>query len=134
MLDLSTLAKALASLERAINRTREAADDEELRDAVIQRFEYTYELSWKMLRQQLEQIHPSPSEITQASFKEFTRIGAEYQLIQHVEAWFEYRRMRNITAHTYDEEKAGEVYKTAVAFFKDAQDLLKKLEERNVAP
>jgi len=53
-LDLSPLQKALASFQVAIERTeREASDetiDDMLRDSVIQRFEYTYELCWKMLK------------------------------------------------------------------------------------
>lgn len=44
-LDFSPLQKAINSLERAIVRTKANPSDEELRDAVIQRFEYTYELS-----------------------------------------------------------------------------------------
>jgi hypothetical protein len=49
-LDLSSWKKALNSLERAIARSTASPADEELRDAVIQRFEYCYELSWKMLK------------------------------------------------------------------------------------
>ena len=50
LLDLSSLRDALASLNRALTRWQVAgSQDEELRDACIQRFEYTFELSWKML-------------------------------------------------------------------------------------
>ncbi len=45
-LDLSSLQNALASLRRALTRWQAAGEqDEELRDACIQRFEYTFELS-----------------------------------------------------------------------------------------
>jgi hypothetical protein len=41
-LDLTSAHKALASLERAIVRSKKTPEDEELRDAVIQRFEFTF--------------------------------------------------------------------------------------------
>ena len=49
-LDFSSLKKAVKSLGKAIARTQKAPSDEELRDAVIQRFEYTYELACKMMK------------------------------------------------------------------------------------
>ncbi|OUD13329.1 nucleotidyltransferase substrate binding protein [Thioflexithrix psekupsensis] len=59
------------------------------------------------------------------------RAAAERDLISDPEAWFEYRRQRNITAHTYDETKAIQVYKTAVLFIDDAKQLLQNLQQRN---
>jgi nucleotidyltransferase substrate binding protein (TIGR01987 family) len=56
LLDLSSFDEALASLDRAAIRAQAAPADEDLRDAVIQRFEYTYELAWKMLKRHLEQV------------------------------------------------------------------------------
>jgi hypothetical protein len=50
MLDISSLKKAVASLDAALSRDK----DEFIRDSVIQRFEYTYELSWKFLARHLE--------------------------------------------------------------------------------
>ncbi len=44
-LDLSALEKALASLARALLRSHGVPADEELRDACIQRFEYSFELA-----------------------------------------------------------------------------------------
>ena len=53
-LDLTSLRNALSSLERGLVRYRPAQQDEELRDACIQRFEYCFELSWKMVKRRLE--------------------------------------------------------------------------------
>ena len=39
--------------------------------------------------------------------------------------------MRNITSHTYDHEKAQQVYEDTKLFIKDAVSLLKTLEGRN---
>lgn len=129
-LDFSALTKALTSLERAVTRAAGAVGDEELRDAVIQRFEYSYELCWKMLKRQLESEAPNPAEIDTFSFKQLIREGAEKQLLTHPEQWFAYREQHNITSHTYDQKKAQSVYETAQQFLPDAQQLLAKLSER----
>ncbi len=117
-------------MERAVNRSQRTLDDEELRDAVILRFEYTYELCWKMLKRQLEEESPHPSAVDALSFRDLLREGAEKGMIRCVEDWFIYREQRNITAHTYDENKAISVYNTALNFLPDARDLLNELEKR----
>jgi len=131
MLDLSSLEKALTSLEYAIERSQKVPKDEEVRDSVIQRFEYSYELSWKMLKRQLEIDSQTPASIDAMGFKEVIREGAERSLIDNPEAWFEYRRKRNITSHVYNERKAISVYETALVFLQDAKLLLQKLKQRN---
>jgi len=131
-LDLTSWKRALASLQRAIVRATAAATDAELRDAVIQRFEYSYELSWKMLKRHLEQVVADPGMVDQWSFKELMREAAERGLIGAVEPWIEYRYQRNMTAHAYDEDKARGVYESARSFLIDAQNLLAAVEQRNV--
>lgn len=128
-IDYSSLNLAITSLEKAINRSQGAKDDEELRDAVIQRFEYTYELCWKMLKRRLESDHPNPAEIDGMSFPVLMREGAQRGLIDNVESWMEYREQRNITAHTYDKKKAQSVYQSALMFIDDARQLYKGLVE-----
>ena len=129
-LDLSSLEMALASLGKAIERSAQDTTDEEIRDAVIQRFEYTYELCWKMLKRKIEMDHPNPAEVDQMSFKVLLREGAERGIVDNVEKWMGYREQRNITAHTYDQRKAESVYNTVLEFFPDARELFKKLGSR----
>ncbi len=129
-LDFTSLDKALASLERAIKRSKSDPDDEEVRDAVIQRFEYTYELCWKMLKRQLEAEAPNPSVIDTLSFRDLLREAAERGILKDVERWMDYREMRNITSHTYDDRKAREVYRAAVEFYDNARALLNSLKKR----
>jgi nucleotidyltransferase substrate binding protein (TIGR01987 family) len=131
-LDLTSWKRALASMERAIRRSTATPADEELRDAVIQRFEYSYELSWKMLKRHLEQVVPDPGSVDQWSFKELMREAAERGLVAAVEPWLEYRHQRNMTAHVYDEEKARRVYESARSFLGDAKALLAEVDRRNV--
>ena len=130
-LDLSSLKKAIESLTKAISRSLKEPEDEEVRDAVIQRFEYTYELCWKMLKRQLEREVPNPAEVDQWSFRDLLRTAAERGILTQIEAWFEYRRQRNLTTHVYDEKKSKSVYQTATRFLPDAQALLRALQNRS---
>ncbi|MBC7904267.1 MAG: nucleotidyltransferase substrate binding protein [Gemmatimonadaceae bacterium] len=128
-IDFSPLEKDIASLNRALVRATGAQGDEELRDACIQRFEYTFELCWKMLKRQLEQELPNPAEVDGYSYRHLFRVGAERGLVQDVEAWFDYRERRNITSHTYDEAKAARVFEALPAFAGHAEELLGRLKE-----
>jgi nucleotidyltransferase substrate binding protein (TIGR01987 family) len=128
---LNSLEKALSSLNRAILRKKDALGDEELRDAVIQRFEYTYELSWRMLKRVLEKEMPTPSEVDKLSFPDLLREGAERGIVKDVSSWLIYREQRNITSHTYNEQKAESVYETALQFYEDAMDLFNELKKKN---
>ncbi len=129
-LDFSSLDKATTSLGKAIKRSKENPNDEEIRDAVIQRFEYTYELCWKLLKRQLELEAPTPAEIDTLTFRDLLRTAAEKGIIDNIERWFIYREQRNITSHTYDAKKAESVQKTAFEFFEDANQLLSNLKTR----
>ena len=131
-LDLSSLEKALASLGRALVRAQSASADEELRDACIQRFEFSFELAWKMLKRRLEIDLPSTAELDGMNYRTLIRIGAEQGLLDDVSAWLIYRDKRNLTSHTYNEKKAQEVYAVIPAFAAHAGDLLKRLHSKGV--
>ena len=133
ILDLSPFESALTSLEKAVIRSQKETEDDMIRDSVIQRFEYSYELAWKMLKRQIEKDAATPAAIDAMSFNDLIRVGAERGLVNSPEAWFEYRRLRNITSHTYNEKKAKAVYQAAVAFLPDAKALLSELKTRNQA-
>jgi len=130
-LDLSALEKAVASLDKALTRATGAPGDEELRDAVIQRFEYTYELCWKMVKRRVETDAPVPSDVDAMSFPALMREAAERGLVLDVTRWLEYREQRNVTSHTYNATKAQSVFETTRPFLIDARALLSELQKRN---
>lgn len=101
-------------------------DDEELRDACIQRFEFTFEPAWKMLKRWLELDLPNPQEVDTMSYRGLIRTGAEQGLIDNMSAWFVYRDKRNLTSHTYDAAKAQEVFGVLADFARDARTLLQR--------
>ncbi len=136
----------LTALENALSRMREAlamldvpetANNPTLRrlirTACVKTFEYTYELSWKMMKRYLEMTTESPDEVDQFSYRELIRKAAERDLIDNAERWFSYREERNITSHTYDEVKADEVIAAARKLVGDAERLLSELKKRGGA-
>ena len=136
-LDLTPLRQVLASLEDGLDVVRDAAWFNQQNDkvrytliaGVIQNFKFVYEISTRMLRRRLEMDALNHSEIDLANFRDVLRIAAEKGLISDVPAWFAYRQMRNITAHTYDHQKAQQVYEGTQAFMLDARLLLARLED-----
>ena len=136
-LDLSSLQKAVMSLERALNvaapdRLKEMTADQQevIRAGVIQNFELAYELCWKFVKRWLE-TNLSPMIADGVTRRELFRLAAENRLIDDVEQWMRYHDARNQTAHIYDLEIAQEVYETARGFVRDARKLLQALESRN---
>src|SRR3990172_7469805 len=97
-LDLSPLRMALASLDLALAPPK----NEFIRDSVIQRFEYTYELSWKHLKRHLE-ADEGVANIDQLTRKQSFRVAVEKGLIRSIEEWFAYHRARNDTSHAYNQ-------------------------------
>jgi nucleotidyltransferase substrate binding protein (TIGR01987 family) len=137
-LDLSALRNAIVSLQEGIGvvsdehwfNAQSKAVQNTLVAGVIQNFEFVYELSIKMIRRQIEREAASPTEADYSDFRDLLRTAAEKGLITDVEAWFDYRKMRNITAHTYDHEKAKRVYDGTLTFIGDARALLETLDAR----
>lgn len=129
LVDLSSLRLALASLRRALARwDASQGQDEELRDACIQRFEYSFELSWKMLKRRLEIDLPDAHSVDAMSFRDLVRTGAERGLLPDVDAWMVFRDKRIITSHTYNAAKAAEVAAIIPSFADQAAGLLARLE------
>jgi len=138
-LDLSALQEAVASLTDGLDVVSDPvwfnAQSEKVRNTlmagVIKNFEFVYEISVKMLKRQIELESASPTEVDESNFREVLRVAGEKGLIADVEAWFKYRKLRNITAHTYDHDKARQVYADTLTFIADARALLRNLEARN---
>lgn len=136
-LDLSSLRKAIGSLERSIrvasSTIEEKADtdlEQVIQAGVVQNFEFTYELCWKFMKRWLE-ANGGGESIDGMTTKELFRMAAERLLIKNVEAWFDYQKARNKTTHTYDKKTAADVFAAAVRFAGDAKYLLKALEAKN---
>jgi nucleotidyltransferase substrate binding protein (TIGR01987 family) len=117
----------LGELKRAIARLKEALQlpkDDIVRDSVIQRFEFTVELSWKVLHKQLK-----ASGISEAlSPKNIFREGARLGMVSDAEAWIRFVDARNLSSHTYKESLAEQVYAAAQAIPAFADELVRSVE------
>ena len=131
MLDFRSLQLTAASLAEALEAAKLRPDDAFVRDASIQRFEYTFELCVKSLRRQLEAMSDSPAELDALGYRDMIRAGVERGLITAEADWFRYRELRNITAHVYDPAKAAQVFAKLPLFLRDAEALLGKLMARS---
>jgi len=130
-IDLSALSSAIARLEIALTRHAREPADEEVRDSVIQRFEFTYDLSHKLLRRVLEATSPDAQTIDAMSFPTLIRTGWEQGLVPGGwPAWRDFREMRNITSHTYDAAKAATVAAQVPGFLAEARQLMDRLAAR----
>ena len=76
------------------------------------------------VKRHLEREMPSPSELDGLSYRELFRLGHQRGLVTAVEPWFEFRELRNITAHTYARDKALKVAAGAPALLEQARVLL----------
>ena len=97
-------------LINATNRLKEALNEEEneiMIDAVLHRYEFTFELAWKTLKDYLEYLGitvntGSPREVIKESFA--------HELISDGEIWIKMMLARNSLSHLYDEETPRQVY------------------------
>ena len=95
----------------ATNRLKEALNEEENEitiDGTLHRYEFTFELAWKTLKDYLEYLGitlntGSPREIIKESFA--------HQLIEDGEIWIKMMLARNELTHLYDNENSREIYK-----------------------
>ena len=104
------LKEKLADFKAALLRLKEAlskkldADDLYL-DATIQRFEFTYELCWKLMKAYLQHIGVEVNN-PRAAIRE----SIKQEIIADKPEWFDMLEKRNLTTHAYHEDIALSVY------------------------
>ncbi len=133
-IDFSPLANAINQLEKSMAYATSdmAANNsdlfEQFRNSVIQCFEFTYELSHKMLKRYLEATAANPEEIDLSTFQNIIRMGNEKGLLRSDwTVWRDYRLARSNSSHTYDGNKAEAVYRIASDFLDEAKYLYQQL-------
>jgi nucleotidyltransferase substrate binding protein (TIGR01987 family) len=77
-----------------------------IRDSAIQRFEFTFDLSWKVLKEILEVEYG----VTCASPKKCLRDAYKQGIITYDDLWMDMTDWRNAAVHTYNEELADSLY------------------------
>ena len=116
--------------EGLVRYEREPAD-EQIRDGLIQRFEFTYELSHKMLRRYLKETSASPDDIERMPFADLVRTANTHGLLRgDWPVWRRFREMRARTSHTYDAKVASQVASAIPAFLEEAEHFYAELQRR----
>jgi len=120
--------KALKRLQDAVDlyETRELSDLE--KQGMIQAFEFTHELSWKTLKDFLEDR--GNSEIYGS--KDSIRLAFKTGLIEDGDVWMDMIKSRNLSSHTYDENTAEKLVIKIVNDYFSEFELLKKMFEKNL--
>lgn len=111
----SNFQKALRKLTKAVNIVNEndsknedqlnASVQEILKEGLIQRFEYTHQLAWNVMKDYAE--YQGNNEISGS--RDATREAFKMGLIADAEGWMDMIKSRNETSHTYNEETANAI-------------------------
>jgi len=119
---LGNYKKALARLEEAL---AEKEPDQYVYDAVIKRFEFTYELAWKLLKAFIEYKGGEDVRFPRDIFKEAYAKG----LLENGEVWLSMLQDRNLSSHTYSQERAMEIYnRVKDIYFEEFIQLVRTIE------
>lgn len=105
--------KALAKLGEAVYLDTQRALSELERQGIIQAFEFTHELAWKVMQDFF--IYQGNTEIKGS--RDATRQAYSVDLITDGDNWMEMIKNRNLTSHTYNEEISEQIYKNIVRDF-----------------
>lgn len=108
---MNKLEAKLGNLKKALERLKEAAaqlgenNSDVIRDGVIQRFEFTYELAWKTTKEYLEDIGIMDKTSPKAVIKE----AYAQKIIINEQIWLSMIKDRNTTSHMYLEKMAIDI-------------------------
>ncbi len=112
--------QALGRLEEALARP----EDPIVRDACIQRFEFTFEMAWKAL-----QRYAQAEGLECLSPRDCFRTGFRLGLMDNNVRWMAMVEDRNRTSHTYDEAAARAIYRALPEYRDLLRQLLQKVKE-----
>ena len=104
---LANYQRALARLQSAVDLSRTRALSELEQEGLIQTFEYTHELAWKVMKDYLRSLGMNDL----IASRDSTRAAFAAELITDGEAWMDMIKSRNLSSHTYNLDIANAVVK-----------------------
>lgn len=131
LVTLNKIKDKLEAFKKAFNKLNESLsrnylEDDIVMDATIKRFEFTYELAWKLMKTYLEYNGNLEATSPRRTIKEAFKEG----LIEDGNAWLEMIIDRNKTSHIYDEENALEVLENIKKIYTNLfENLIDSIEE-----
>ena len=132
---LNKLIQAVEYIKQSIIGTDESVDehdldhvlDEIIKEGLIQRFEYTHELAWNVMKDYA--IYQGNTSV--GGSRDATREAFQLQLVSDGKVWMEMIGSRNKTSHTYNEETADEIYSQILnAYFPAFLEFQKNMEAK----
>ena len=128
--EITPFERAIQRLQEGLVRYRSDTTDTLVRDGLIQRFEFTYELGHKILKRYLEYASANPEQFDRMTFQDLIRTANEKGLL--LGEWIDWRGFRDMRAkssHTYDEEISLEVIENIPRFIEEAVYLRDRLRD-----
>jgi nucleotidyltransferase substrate binding protein (TIGR01987 family) len=121
---LNSYKKALAALERSVAAAQERNLNEMEEQGLVQGFEFTFELSWKLLKDYLETKGFKDFHGSKDTFK----LAFQEGLISDGEIWMEMIDNRNRSSHTYEESIAKLIISLIISkYFLKFKELANKM-------
>ncbi|MDD3898787.1 MAG: nucleotidyltransferase substrate binding protein [Syntrophomonadaceae bacterium] len=117
---LSNFKNALQRLKEAVEQLEQNDTNDLLRDGLIQRFEFTYELAWKATREYLKELGIVDRNSPKTVFKE----AYAQKIIIDETNWLLMLKDRNTMSHMYSEELSQEIARRIVDNYHRAFELL----------
>ncbi len=116
---MGKLERRIKDVEKALRTLEEISREPYsvvVRDAAIQRFEYTFEAFWKFLRDYLREAEGIRCNSPKSCFRE--ALGAGLISEEKTVTCLEMTDNRNLTSHTYIEQVAEQIYKKIEQYYK----------------
>ena len=111
---LNNFQSALARLTDAVMLSRQRPLSSLEQQGLIQRFEFTHELAWKVMKDYV--VEQDGADRIGGS-KDATRFALARGLIGNGEGWMEMIISRNLSTHTYNETTANQVAQSVVSVY-----------------
>jgi hypothetical protein len=130
-LDLTPLRNAIGQLREGLKRHLADPTAKQPRVERIRRFEFTCQLSHKLLRRYLQEISPTAEDAGRMTVAEFARAGNDRcPLRGEWPGWRHFRDICSRTTHTYDPDTAPEVLRGIPSILEEAGFLCGVSEKR----
>lgn len=117
------LQSAFTDFQKGLLRLKEVLkmpDSQINQDASIQRFEFTFELAWKLMKAVAEFL--GKGELAHNP-RNAIRYAAQEGVISNPQTWFDFLEERNTTSHLYSQEAAKKIYRQIKKFPKVCDEL-----------
>jgi len=129
-IDYSPLGKAVQRLKEGLEALSREPGNTLYRDAVIQRFEFTYGLCASRMERYLALAATVPPD-KKMTFPTLIRVASEMGLLKSGwDVWHGFREARNLISHVYNEEVAQRVMEIVPRFAAESESLFKELTRR----